>query len=258
MFAGRWIALGVVALLGASGAAYGIHSFVPRDADDADDDDDRPALVQRQPEAPAAGGAAASVAFRRVGAAKQVEKGWNFDQDQTGKIASGWTNVTGTWEVVADDTAPSKPNTLAQVSKNHTGGYFNVAVADEPSLKDVDISVRSRAMAGQEDQGGGVVWRYRDIRNYYIARQNNLEDNFRVYHVLNGRRIQTGTADVRAQTGAWHQIRVTMTGDHIQCYFDGKKYLDVHDDTFKDAGKVGLWSKSDAQSHFDDFRVSGD
>src|SRR5437764_3882939 len=208
MSAGRWIAIGVVALLGAGGAAYGIHAL--RDADDADDDE-RQAVIQRQPEVPAAGGAVTAVARRPAArtatAAKQVEKSWNFDQDQPGKIASGWRNETGTWQVVADDTAPSKPNTLAQVSKSHTGSYFNVAVADEPSLKDVDISVRSRAIAGQEDQGGGVVWRYRDIRNYYIARQNNLEDNFRVYHVLNGRRIQTGTADVRAQTGTWHQVR---------------------------------------------------
>src|SRR6266542_395924 len=180
---------------------------------------------------------------------------WNFDGDATGKIATGWSNESGTWQVVADPTAPSKHNVLAQISNNHSGSYFNVAVANEPSLKDVTLSVRSRGIAGREDQGGGLVWRYRDIGNYYIARQNNLEDNYRVYKVVNGRRIQLGSADVAARTGTWHDLKVTMTGNHIQCFFDGKKYLDVTDDTFSGAGKVGLWTKADAQTHFDDFRL---
>jgi hypothetical protein len=182
---------------------------------------------------------------------------WNFDKDATGKIAAGWTSASGTWQVVADPTAPSKPNVLAQVSKEHTGDYFNVAVANQPSLKDVTITVRSRGVAGREDQGGGPVWRYRDLKNYYIARQNNLEDNYRVYKVVNGRRIQLGSADVAAPTGSWHALKVTMAGNHIQCFLDGKKYLDTTDNTFTGAGKVGLWTKSDAQTHFDDFTVEG-
>jgi Domain of Unknown Function (DUF1080) len=180
---------------------------------------------------------------------------WNFDKDAPGKIAAGWTNASGTWQVVADPTAPSKPNVLAQVSSNHSGSYFNVAVADEPSLRDVSLAVRSRAVAGREDQGGGLVWRFRDIKNYYIARQNNLENNFRVYKVVDGRRIQLGSADVSAKTGTWHDLTIAMVGDHIQCFFDAKKYLDVTDETFKEAGKVGLWTKADAQTHFDDFPV---
>src|SRR2546425_664229 len=92
---------------------------------------------------------------------------WNFDKEAPGKIAAGWTNATGTWEVVADPTAASKPNVLAQVSSNHSGSYFNVAVANEPSLKDVSLAVRSMGVAGREDQGGGLVWRFRDIKNYY-------------------------------------------------------------------------------------------
>jgi len=121
----------------------------------------------------------------------------------------------------------------------------------------VTISVRSRAVAGQEDEGGGPVWRYRDLRNYYIARQNNLENNYRIYKVVNGRRIQLGSTRLRARTGTWHALKVTMTGNHIQCFFDGRKYLDVKDDTFKDAGKVGLWTKADAQTHFDNFTAEG-
>jgi hypothetical protein len=186
-----------------------------------------------------------------------VEKAWSFDQDKVGAIAAGWTNQSGTWQVVADPTAPAGGKVLAQVSKDHTGGYFNIAVADAPEYKDVEISVKSKGVAGNEDQGGGPVWRFKDIKNYYIARQNNLEDNYRVYKVVDGRRIQLGSADVKAPTGTWHELHVTMTGDHIQCFLDGKKYLDVNDDTFKEAGKVGLWSKADAQTHFAAFRVAG-
>jgi hypothetical protein len=182
---------------------------------------------------------------------------WNFDTDPTGKIARGWSQASGTWRVVADPTAPSKPNVLAQVSNHHTGSYFNVTVANELSPKDVTISVRSRAVAGQEDEGGGPVWRYRDLRNYYIARQNNLENNYRIYKVVNGRRIQLGSTRLRARTGTWHALKVTMIGNHIQCFFDGRKYLDVKDDTFKDAGKVGLWTEADAQTHFDNFTAEG-
>ncbi|MBA3257018.1 MAG: DUF1080 domain-containing protein, partial [Pyrinomonadaceae bacterium] len=104
--------------------------------------------------------------------------------------------------------------------------------------------------------GGGVVWRARDAKNYYIARYNPLEGNYRVYKVEDGRRTQLGTSDVKRSEG-WHTLRVTMTGERIECYFDGRKYLDVSDSTFKSAGKIGLWTKADAQTHFDDLTVGG-
>lgn len=107
----------------------------------------------------------------------------NFDRDEVGGMAAGWRAASGTWRVVAEPTAPSTGQVLAQVSSEHSGSYFNVAVADEPSLRDMTITVKYRAVAGKEDQGGGPVWRYRDLKNYYIARENPLERNFRVYRV---------------------------------------------------------------------------
>ncbi len=190
-------------------------------------------------------------------AAAPQEKTWSFDADPVGRVAAGWTNVTGTWQVVADPTAPSRPNVLAQVSKEHTGSHFSVVVADGPEFKDVEITVREKGVAGQEDQGGGPVWRYQDIKNYYIARHNNLETNYRVYRVVDGRRIQLGSADLKAPTGSWHELKVTMKGNHIQCFFDGRKHVDVRDDTFVKPGKVGLWTKADAQTYFDDVIVKG-
>jgi hypothetical protein len=203
----------------------------------------------------------ASAAVAGAGAARrpvqEVARQWNFDQDKPGAIALGWTNMTGTWHVVADGTAPSAPNTLAQVSNDHVGSYFNLAIADTPPLKDVTVSVRSKAEVGKIDQGGGLVWRYRDHKNYYVARHNNLEKNYRLYKVVDGTRTRFGTADLDLAAGTWHELKVTMSGNRIECWLDGKRLIEAQDDTFPEAGGVGLWSKADAQSHFDNFTVTG-
>jgi hypothetical protein len=185
------------------------------------------------------------------------------DKDQ-GKVPSGWkADHTGKgegsiWKVVADDTAPSKSGYVLAQTAESPNAYFNICVADDTNYKDVELSVSFKAIRGSNDQGGGLVWRYRDADNYYICRMNPLEDNFRVYKVENGKRRQFETKEgLTVKAGEWHKIKVEMEGDHIECYLDGQKLLDVKDDTFKDAGKVGLWSKSDAQTHFDSFEVSG-
>ncbi len=179
-------------------------------------------------------------------------KTWNFDADKAGEAAKGFSTEVGEWKVVADDSAPSKSNALAQTAKN-SGSTFNLALVADSNFKDVAVSVQMKAIAGDEDQGGGIVWRAKDAKNYYIARFNPLEDNYRLYKVVEGRRIQLGSADIKAAPG-WHTLKVEMIGDHIECHFDEKKHLDAKDDTFKDAGKIGLWSKADAQSRFDDLR----
>jgi hypothetical protein len=120
----------------------------------------------------------------------------------------------------------------------------------------VDLSVQMKAVAGRSDQGGGLIWRAKDAKNYYVARYNPLEDNFRVYKVVNGSRSEFQSATIKHSAG-WHTLRVTMAGDHIECYYDGKKYLDVKDSTFADAGRIGLWTKADAQTHFDDLMANG-
>ncbi|MGH9966805.1 MAG: family 16 glycoside hydrolase [Pyrinomonadaceae bacterium] len=189
-----------------------------------------------------------------VGAQDQKQS-WNFDGERAGKIAVGFTGEVGEWKNVADGSAPSKANVLAQLAKNERP-VFNVALASESSYANVDITVKFKAIAGVIDQGGGLVWRARDAKNYYIARYNPLENNYRVYKVEDGRRTQLGTSDIKASEG-WHTLRVTMTGDHIECFYDGKSYLNVNDSTFRESGKIGLWTKADAQTHFDDLTVSG-
>src|SRR5207249_845865 len=115
-----------------------------------------------------------------------------------------------------------------------------------------------KAVKGKEDQGGGVVWRLQDADNYYIARMNPLENNFRLYKVVAGKRMQlAGKDDLKVPAGEWHNIKVKMKGDRIECFLDGEKHLDTTDDAITKAGHVGLWSKSDAQTHFDQFKAKG-
>jgi hypothetical protein len=185
----------------------------------------------------------------------QNAKTWNFDSDRSGAIASGFTNDFGRWQITADASALSKPNVLAQLA-NSSSSEFNISLVGSTSFKDIDLTVAMKAVAGRIDQGGGLVWRAKDSKNYYIARFNPLEENFRVYRVVSGDRKELQSATIR-RTEGWHRLRVAMSGDRIECYFDGRKYLDVRDSTFKEAGKIGLWTKADAQTHFDDLSASG-
>jgi len=186
---------------------------------------------------------------------------WKFDQAETGKLPPGWSSAHmgegpgSVWKVLEDPSAPSKSKVLAQTSSEGADDFFNLCVADDVNQQDVDLSVKFKAVSGKNDQGGGLVWRYRDANNYYIARMNPLEGNFRVYKVENGKRTQFESADVKIPAGEWHALRVVQRGNRIECYLDGKHYLSATDDTFTKAGKIGLWSKSDAISHFDDLTL---
>jgi Domain of Unknown Function (DUF1080) len=187
-----------------------------------------------------------------------------FGKADADKLPGGWTaDKTGkgegsVWKVVADDTAPSRSGYVLAQTAESPSGLFNLCVLDSSNYKDLELSVQFKAVRGKNDQGGGLVWRYRDADNYYIARMNPLEDNFRVYKVVAGRRVQLETKEgLKVPAGEWHTIKIEHKGDQIECSLDGKKYLEAKDSTFKDAGKVGLWTKSDAQTYFDDFKVSG-
>lgn len=186
---------------------------------------------------------------------------WNFDKDEVGKTPPSWrvaetkgSGKTGKWTVVADESAPSKPNVL-KLDTQAEGGTFNLLIAETSSFKDLDLRVRVKAVSGNEDQGGGLIWRAKDANNYYICRINPLEENFRVYKVVDGKRSQIQSEKIETKTGQWYEVRAVMTGDHIECFVDGKPYLHAHDDTFKDVGMVGLWTKADASSVFDNIAV---
>ncbi len=178
---------------------------------------------------------------------------FDFENDKTGILPPNWLNETGEWKVVKD----GANKVMAQVSKNHSGSYYNVTVNRDLNFKDVEINVKFKGITGREDQGGGPVWRYKDIKNYYIARPNPLENNYRVYKVINGHRKELKSADLDIRTAQWYKLKIEMKGNRIKCYFDGRLVLETTDDSFKDSGKVGLWSKADAVTSFDDMAVKG-
>jgi hypothetical protein len=193
-------------------------------------------------------------------AAEEREQKMRLSKDDIGKVPAGWkADKTGkgegsVWKVVADETVPSKTGLALAQTAEGPSSMFNLCVADEPSMKDVEVMVSFKAVKGQKDQGGGIVWRYQDANNYYIARMNPLEDNYRVYKVIAGKRIQLGTKeDLKVPVNEWHDLKIKQVGNRIECFLDGKKYLDTTDDAIQKAGKVGLWTKADAQSHFDQF-----
>jgi hypothetical protein len=192
------------------------------------------------------------------------DKGTRFDFEDAavGKLPEGWTaDKTGkgagsVWKIVEDKDAPKGPKVLAQTSPDGPGPLFNLCVNNKTTFKDLDLSVAFKAVAGEVDQGGGPVWRYQDANNYYVARANPLENNFRVYKIVDGKRTQLATAKIEGVKGKWQTIRIVHKGDHIQCYLDGKLHLDVKDDAFKAAGKVGFWTKADAQTYFDNLVIT--
>ncbi len=185
-----------------------------------------------------------------------------LSKDDIGKVPAGWkAEHTGkgegsVWKVVEDDTAPSKSGLALAQTAEGPNPFFNLCVAQDTSFQDVELRVAFKAVKGKLDQGGGLVWRLQDADNYYIARMNPLEDNFRVYKVIAGKRIQLGTKEeLKVPAGEWHTLRVKMKGDRIECFLDGTRHLEATDDAIAKPGKVGLWTKADAQSHFDQFKA---
>ncbi len=193
--------------------------------------------------------------------AQSGQQSWNFDHDTPGKPPTGFAfaltgrGTPGEWVVVTDPSAPSPPNVLAQTSQDKTDYRFPLAIADGTSYKDLALSVRFKTVSGTVDQGAGLVFRLKDKDNYYVVRANALEDNFRLYHVVNGRRVQFAGANLKVTSGVWHEIKVEARQNEFKCYYDGQLRITAKDNTFTEAGKFGLWTKADSVIHFDDLAV---
>ncbi len=178
----------------------------------------------------------------------------SFDTDSPGSLPMAWQEgVTGRgaakWAVVQDESAPSKPNVLRQ----NGVGSFPWCVRRGTAIEDGFVEVRFKALAGSEDQAGGVVWRWKDGDNYYVARANALENNVSLYYTQNGRRITIKYVDAPVAAKAWHTLRVEFSGSRISVALNGKTYIDLQDEHIKGAGAVGLWTKADSVTAFDDF-----
>jgi hypothetical protein len=177
-----------------------------------------------------------------------------FDNDSTGAAPAGWrAGVTGRgsprWTVEADASAPSKPKVLKQSGS----GTFPWCVRPDVSLADGWVEVKFKPLSGREDQAGGVVWRWKDGDNYYVARANALENNVSLYYTANGRRNTLKYVDAPVAGNAWHTLRVEFSGKNIRVIYDGKPAIEMEDAHISGPGAVGVWTKADSVTLFDDF-----
>lgn len=178
----------------------------------------------------------------------------SFDKAATGVAPAGWKcGVTGKgnarWQIEADTTAPSKPNVLKQSGQ----GDFPWCVKENVSVKDGFVEVKFKSISGREDQAGGVMWRWKDGNNYYVARANAMEDNVSLYYTENGSRKTIKYVDAPVPRNVWHTLRVNFTGTKIEVILDGKRYIQLDDSHIAAAGAVGVWTKADSVTTFDDF-----
>lgn len=196
------------------------------------------------------------------GRAESPSRPWTFEEDAPGTAPSGFTFARtdggrmGRWLVRAVPDAPSGKNALAQVDDDPTSGRYPIAVAEDPVLRDLRLSVKCKPLAGRVDQACGLVFRYRDENNYYVTRANALEGNVRLYHVKEGRREQFATWSGDVLHDRWGELRVEAHGDHLVVFWNGTRVIDANDSTFPDAGRVGLWTKADSVTEFDDLTVA--
>jgi hypothetical protein len=188
---------------------------------------------------------------------------WDFESDPAGKPPSGFSFARtgsgrmGRWLVQAEKDAPGGTKVLAQLDTDATSYRFPVAVADSISLANLRLSVRCKAVSGKVDQACGLVFRYRDENNYYVVRSNALENNVRLYYVKDGKRQQFAGWDGPVLAGSWQTLAVEVGDDRFQIYWNNKMVIEARDRTFTESGTVGLWTKADSLTYFDDLTLEG-
>ncbi len=178
----------------------------------------------------------------------------HFDGMKPGSPPTGWlaTQTGGgqaKWSVEAEDSAPTKPNVLKQSGE----ATFPVCIKQDVNLENGFVGVKFKPIAGKEDQAGGLIWRVKDQDNYYVARANAIEDNVTIYHTLQGKRVSFKNVNVKVAGNQWHTLRVEFTGIHFIVIFNGKKVIEADDHSITGPGAVGVWTKADSVTLFDDF-----
>lgn len=195
----------------------------------------------------------------------------DFEEDKLGEAPRDFSITTtgaggaARWEVREDAHAPSGTHILVQVSDDATRARFPLAIHDEVAFADGTIAVRFKAISGAVDQAAGIVWRYRDPENYYIVRANALESNIVLYKVEKGKRTDLDPVgsgffaygkEAPVESGVWQELRVEIEGDLFRVFLDGAHLFNVRDETFEGTGKIGLWTKADSVTAFDDFAIA--
>lgn len=186
---------------------------------------------------------------------------WTFDEARPGEAPGGFLFARtgdgrpGQWIVRAAPDAPSAPNVLVQTDTDRTSDRYPVAVVRDAALRDLVLSVRCKPLSGRVDQACGLVFRYRDENNYYVTRANALENNVRLYFVRSGKRREIASWSGEVRSGAWHTLGVEARGDQLDVIWNGRRVISKRDDTFKEAGRMGVWLKADSFTEYDDLTV---
>lgn len=182
---------------------------------------------------------------------------FSFENETEGNVPSGFsTAATGKAKIIKWGMVNDNGNKVVAQQAINSGSCYNLLVLDKFGYQDFSASVKVKAISGEEDQGGGLVWRYIDRNNYYVARYNPLENNFRFYRVIDSKREELKSADSDIKQGEWFTMTIEMKGNKITCSLNGKTLIESTDDTFRSAGLIGLWTKADAVTYFDDFKIT--
>ena len=192
-----------------------------------------------------------------------------FDRESLGKTPPGWTipmtsrEAAPRWQIVRDPTAPT-PYVLAQTSSDVHSDRIPLAILDRVTMRDGDLSVRLKAVSGRHDQTGGLVFRYRDEKNYYAVRADAMGDDVELYRVENGRFVPIlprgrppSAFEVKHDipTNAWQILKISFRGSQFQVYVNHRRLFQAQDSTYTGPGKVGLCTAADSVTYFNDFRV---
>lgn len=196
------------------------------------------------------------------GATLPKARTWTFDDAAPGQVPTGFritetggVGTPATWEVVADETAPTQPHAFGITKTINGKPTYNLALVEGTRYADVDLTVMVKAGTGELDRGGGPVWRVQSESDYYIARWNPLENNARFYIVQSGVRTALGKVELELDPQAWHSLRVVAEGARMELFIDDEPVLTVNDSALAEPGMIGLWTKADAATLFDDLSV---
>jgi hypothetical protein len=202
------------------------------------------------------------IAMPAVGSSlESTTRVWTFDNDPPATLPPEFKIGTlfdgrpaGEWNVIATDRVKSPPHVLAQLLGKGAEHAYKTVFIKESRASDLELEVSFLPIDGKADMGGGLIWRATDDRNYYLTRANPLEQNIRIYRVVNGVRQMLKNFDHIIDVRQWHTLRVSAKGCQVQVFFDGKEVFDLCDQTFS-TGQVGLWTKSDAVTYFDELKL---
>lgn len=188
--------------------------------------------------------------------AHAAERSFNFDAEMPGRPPSGWLSTqTGggvaKWTVETESSSPSG----SQILKQSGNADFPVCLATNVFLTNGILEVKFKPVKGEDDQAAGLVWRAKDARNYYVVRANALEGNVRIYKFVDGRRTQLGGVKREVEGNRWHTLKLEAAGATFKVWLNGEQLFAAEDKTFSEAGAVGMWTKADSETLFDDFKI---